>query len=298
MAVVIACFNDGHFLEEALRSVAAQEQCELVIVDDGSTDPATLELLAALREAGTLVVTQPNAGLAAARMTGVAATKAPYVHPLDADDRLAPAALETLADRLDSHPDVAAAWGSYRTFGASDCHFPAAPSLDPWRITYLDEIPGTSMVRREAIEAIGGWDSGIGYEDWDFWMKLARLGARGIGLEQVTLLYRTHDSPRLLSETLRAHATHFGVLRERNLDLFKARRRNRRASATPRPLKVALPAIDAIPGLPERRKGQLWAMARYFFQRDMCSDCYRGPLERLHDAARHRFRANPNRPAV
>ncbi len=180
VAVVIACFNDGRFLEEALLSVGEQEPCQLVVVDDGSTDQHTLDLLAAVREAGTRVVTQANAGPSMARMAGLAATTARYVHLLDADDRLAPGALETLADALDAHPDTAATWGSYRTFGASDCYFPTAPVLDPWRITYLCEIPGTCMVRRTAIEAVGGWKSEVGYEDWDFWMRLAARGEPGL----------------------------------------------------------------------------------------------------------------------
>ncbi len=287
VAVVIPCFNDGRFLGEALDSVAEQERCELVIVDDGSSDPETLSLLDSLRASGTRVVSQPNAGLGPARMAGVAATSAPYVHPLDADDRLAPGALTVLADALDADPKAAAAWGSYRTFGTSACHFPTAPWLDPWRITYLDEIPGTTMVRRDAIEAVGGWDA-VGYEDWDFWMKLAENGFGGVGVPQVTLHYREHATPRLLSNTVAEHERRFRALRERHAPLFEARRRNRPGSDAPLPLKLLLPLIDSVPGLPEARKRELWGAARYFTQREMCSDCYRGPGERLRDAIRGR----------
>jgi glycosyltransferase involved in cell wall biosynthesis len=283
VAVVIPCFNDGSTLPEAIDSVAAQEACELAVVDDGSSDPATLSVLDELRRAGTKVITQANAGPALARMTGVTATAARYVHPLDADDRLAPGALSALADALDAHPSAAAAWGSYRTFGTTSCHFPTAPHLDPWRITYLDEIPGTTMVRREAIEAVGGWEPGVGYEDWDFWMKLAERGLSGVGIQQVTLHYRERDGGGRYSEDLTGHARHYGGLRERRHALFAARRRNRRLSDAPRALKLALPAIDVLPGLSEARKRQLWGMARYLIQPEMASDCYRGPLARVRE---------------
>jgi glycosyltransferase involved in cell wall biosynthesis len=292
VAVVIPCFNDGRFLPDALASLADQEPHELVIVDDGSEDAETLALLDSLRAAGTTVVSQANAGLGPARMAGVAATTAPYVHPLDADDRLAPGALRTLADALDANPQAAAAWGDYRTFGVSDCHFPTAPRLDPWRITFLDEIPGTTMVRREAIEAVGGWDA-VGYEDWDFWMRLAEHGFDGVGVGELTLLYREHETPRLLADTVAEHDRRFGTLRTRHARLFAARRRNWSASQTPLMLKLALPLIDAVPGLSEARKRKLWGMARYFFQREMCSECYRSPFTRLRELVLRREAPEP-----
>ena len=46
VAVVIPCYNDGRFLRETLESVREQEQCEIVVVDDGSTDAPTLAVLA------------------------------------------------------------------------------------------------------------------------------------------------------------------------------------------------------------------------------------------------------------
>lgn len=287
VAVVVPCYDDGRFLGEALDSLARQEPCELVVVDDGSSDPETLALLEALRASGTRVVSQENAGLGPARMAGVSATTARYVHPLDADDRLAPGALTVLADALDASPMAAAAWGSYRTFGTSECHFPTAPRLDPWRITFLDEIPGTAMVRRDAIEAVGGWEA-VGYEDWDFWMKLAEHGFEGVGVPQMTLWYREHAIARLLASTVAEHGRRYRALRGRHAPLFRARRRNWAASDTPLALKLMLTAIDSVPGLPEARKRQLWGMARYMVQREMCSDCYRGPVERLRDVVARR----------
>lgn len=282
VAVVVPCYNDGRYLHEALASLAGQEPDELVVVDDGSHDVATLEVLEGLRSEGTRVISQPNAGLGSARMTGVRATRAPYVHPLDADDQLAPDALGTLADALDAHPDAAAAWGSYQTFGSTDCFFPTAPRLDPWRITYFDEIPGTVMMRRDAIEAVGGWER-VPYEDWDLWMRLAASGRTGVGVPVTTLYYREHETPRLLSDTMLDFNRHYRTLRERHSDLFRARRENRRRSPAPVGLKLLLPLIEALPGLSDLRKWQLWAAARYMIEPHMASDCYRGPSKRLRE---------------
>lgn len=281
--MVVPCFNDGPLLNEALESVNGQERCELVVVDDGSDDKETRRILQQLADSGVHVVRQPNAGLSAARMTGVRETTARYIHPLDADDKLAPGALTALADLLDSDPNLDAAWGDYRTFGASTYHVPTAPVLDAWRITYISECLGTSMVSRRAIEATGGWSMGSGYEDWDFWMSLAEHGFRGRRVSMVTLLYRQHGDTRMYRSVLGRHDELFTTLRSRHKKLFDARSQNRRASRSPVGIKIAFSLVDSLPGLSAARKAQLYALARYLVQPDMASDGFRGPVQRLRD---------------
>lgn len=281
VAVVIPCFNDGGFLLEALESVREQEPCEVVVVDDGSTDPRTLDVLAHVREAGVRVVTQPNQGLSAARMAGVAHTSARYVHPLDSDDRLAPGALRRLADALDAQPDVDVAWGDYECFGAFTCRTPGARSLDPWRITYIDEIVGTTLVRRHALVAVGGWDMGSGCEDWDLWMKLAEAGAKGVYVPAVTLHYRQHHTPRMYRESLGRVDAIRARLRGRRHRLFAQRRLNWRHSPSSWGVKALFPVVGLVPGLPERRRQQCYALIRDIFEPEMSSDVFWGPRARL-----------------
>jgi glycosyltransferase involved in cell wall biosynthesis len=281
VAVVIPCYNDGRFLIETLESVREQERCEIVVVDDGSTDAGTLDVLARVREAGVQVVTQPNQGLSAARMTGVRCTSAPYVHPLDSDDRLAPGALRLLADALDARPQADLAWGDYYCFGAFRCRVPGAPSLDPWRITYIDEIVGTTMVRRSALAAVGGWDMGSGFEDWDLWMKLAEVGAQGVYVSEVTLHYRQHDTPRMYRESLGRVDALSARLRSRRHRLFAERRANWRHSPSSWGVKAMFPVVGAMPGLPERRRQQCYALIRDIFEPDMSSDAFWGPRARI-----------------
>ncbi len=101
LAAVIPCFNDGATLLEAVQSARQQDRLnELVVVNDGSTESFTIEVLRALEEEGTQVVHRPNGGLGAARMSGVQATSGEYLFCLDADDRLLPGSLQALADEL------------------------------------------------------------------------------------------------------------------------------------------------------------------------------------------------------
>ena len=154
---------------------------ELVIVDDGSSDPATLRLLMELQEAGVSVIHQVNQGQAAAAMTGLRATSTPSVMRFDSDDTLVPGAVAALADALDSTDEAAASWVDVGTNGVTNVRIPSAPALDPWLVTYTNCLPaGGTLFRRTALSDSGGWQLPTGFEDWDLWMALAERGSFGV----------------------------------------------------------------------------------------------------------------------
>jgi glycosyltransferase involved in cell wall biosynthesis len=238
-----------------------QEPHELVIINDGSTDEATLRALAELEREGICVLHQENRGLSSARMTGVHATTAPYVLPLDADDLLLPGALAALADALDADPRAAVSWGDLQLFEAFELHVPTADSLDPWLITYLSEIPGTSMVRRTALAQAGGWSLGHGYEDWDLWLALAERGWGGVRVGCDVLRVRQHVG-RLNAGWLEQHGDFVDELRRRHPGLYRRRGSTRRASRAPLRSKLLFPALERLP-LPARDRFRLMRLLHH-----------------------------------
>jgi glycosyltransferase involved in cell wall biosynthesis len=246
VAVVVPCSDDGGTLDETLDSLRLQEPHELVVVDDGSTDPGTLAVMDRLRAAGVRVVRQENAGLSAARMAGVAATTAPYVLPLDADDALEPDALASLADALDHDSGAALAWGDVTVFGDLDYRLAPRRVLDPWWITYANGIPVTSMIRRDALLEAGGWAMGSGYEDWDLWMSFAERGYRGVYVARPVQRYRRHGV-RMLGETIARRDELLALLRARHPDLFARRSRTWRTSRAPWRSRLLLPLVRRLP---------------------------------------------------
>src|ERR671911_2120937 len=106
VSVVIPCYNQAHFLGEAIESVLAQSypRFEIIVVDDGSTDDTSK---VAARYPGVRYVYQNNQGVSAARNSGLARSEGEYVVFLDADDRLLPEALETGLKCLEARPECA-----------------------------------------------------------------------------------------------------------------------------------------------------------------------------------------------
>ena len=257
VAVVIPCFNDGATLMDAVQSAQAQCPDELVVVDDGSTDPRTLQCFTELEGRGVRVVHQDNQGLAAARMAGVEATTSALIMVLDSDDLLAPGALHAMASALSGNPELAVVWGDIERFGtAGYLRYPKARVLDPWRISHLNELVASTMVRRSALIEAGGWTLRTPFEDWDLWMAMAERGMRGRHVGITTLLYRV-DEPRMYRGALKAYPHLVRTLKSRHPRLFRNRARLRKTANAGWLLKVAWTGIDVVP-LPQRAKRYLY----------------------------------------
>jgi glycosyltransferase involved in cell wall biosynthesis len=240
VAVVIPCFNDGQLTIEAVESIDENEPVEVVIVDDGSTETATLRALGQLEARGILVVRQENAGCSAARMTGVGATRAPYVFPLDGDNRLLPGSLAGLADALDE-TDAAFAYGDYRRVGEKSGVYRSPATFSPWAMTYGDFIPISSLIRRRDLLAVGGWSS-IPMEDWDLWLKLANAGLTGTYVDRIVYEHRFLPN-RMSADTRGNHRDYVNALRQRHRQLFASRRELRKAYPPTLFQRIAYPTV-------------------------------------------------------
>jgi glycosyltransferase involved in cell wall biosynthesis len=242
--VVIPCFNDGPFVADAVRSIDEDEPVEVVVIDDGSSDPQTIEVLRKLESDSVSVIRQSNRGVSAARMTGVNATAAPYVFPLDADDQAIPGAIAKMADRLDAAPDADLCFGDYEEFGSHELVRAVPDTFDAYRLSYTNEYPVSSLVRRSALEDAGGWKLREYYEDWDLLMALAERGSHGIHLGPGELTYRHRVHPGRRREALWSnHRDAYRVLRSRHPALFERRAENRRASDMPSVRKALYPIV-------------------------------------------------------
>jgi len=110
VSVIIPCYNQAHFLSEAIESALAQRNgaMEVVVVDDGSPDNI---VEVAGRYPGIVFVRQENRGLAGARNSGFRASKGEYILFLDADDRLMPNAVASHLHCFAAHPQAGFAVG-------------------------------------------------------------------------------------------------------------------------------------------------------------------------------------------
>lgn len=231
VTAVIACFNYGRWVDDAVGSLRAQEggAPRIVVVDDGSTDPATVRTLDALGD-DVRLIRQANVGLPAARNAGMRDAGTPFLIALDADDRLPPRALRALKKPFAADPALGFTYGITRFFGEWDGEM-ALPGYDPWRLLYRHTIGPVGLTRRELFEDIGGYDEAMraGYEDWDFWLSAIGAGWRGHKVDEVTFEYRRHGETMVVGSR-RAYRSLYRGLRRKHAALFARRRELARAS--------------------------------------------------------------------
>ncbi|CAA9395623.1 MAG: hypothetical protein AVDCRST_MAG93-9956 [uncultured Chloroflexia bacterium] len=181
ISVIIPCYNQAHFLAEAIDSVLAQDYpvIEIIVVDDGSYDATAV---VATDYAEVRYIHQANQGLSGARNTGLAASRGHYLVFLDADDRITPNALRDGWTCLQEHPDCAFVSGHHRYINADGSlrndYRPEPIDDDPY-LALLERnyigMHATVMYTRDVFEAVGLFDTTLkSCEDYDLYLRIAR----------------------------------------------------------------------------------------------------------------------------
>ena len=181
VSVVIATFNMGRYLPQAVQSVLSQTygNVEILIIDDGSNDDTAQIIRRWDQDERVRVYRQPNGGQAQARNRGVALSKGQYVAFLDADD-------EWLSHKLSrqmplfANPQVGVVYSEYECMDAEGRALPKPPTrMFRGRVTaalLIDNFVSfqTAVVRRECLERHGAFDESVRMgDDYDLWLRLS-----------------------------------------------------------------------------------------------------------------------------
>ncbi len=194
VSVIVPCCKYAHTLTECIDSVVAQtyENWELIIVNDGSPDntrEVAEELIARYPECAIQLINKPNAGVGAARNTGIEAASGQYILPLDADDKLHPEMLEKAVAALDSRPEAAICYTDVQMFGTQDKIWLCGPlTLEHTRLE--NTVAHCCLYRREVFTAVGGYSTQAGYEDWEFWLDALDRGFEAVHVPEPLFWYR------------------------------------------------------------------------------------------------------------
>jgi glycosyltransferase involved in cell wall biosynthesis len=209
IAVVIPCYNDGAYLTEALESLYRQTfpNWEAIIIDDGSTDLRTVQVLERINDTKVKVYHhEKNKGLSAARNTGIRLSTAPIIFPLDSDDQLAPNALEVAIDAFHHAPHVDLFYPDLERFG-SETGVIRNPEMDLALMIRRPFAHACSPFKRGAWEKSGGFNEEetmrLGMEDVDFHLSLLEHGCRFQRLPEPIYRYRAREGS--LSDKMQRH---------------------------------------------------------------------------------------------
>ncbi len=212
VSVLMPVRNAARTLLETLGSLAAQtcDDFELVVVDDGSDDGSAALVRAAWPSSRLRLLEPGRVGLVAALNLGLASCAAPYVARMDADDVAEPRRLELQLARLEAEPALGILATRVRCFGEPLGEGFARYEAWQNRLLTHDDIVRemfvesplahpSVMMRREVVEALGGYRDHGWPEDYDLWLRAAAAGVRFEKLPEVLLQWR--DSPLRATRT-------------------------------------------------------------------------------------------------
>jgi hypothetical protein len=210
ISIIVPCYNYGQYLSLTLSSVYEQtfENWECIIIDDGSTDnSAEVAMQWVKKDPRFIYIKQDNAGLSAARNTGLKNAKGNYIQFLDADDLIEPKKLEYQLNILGNNEAEEVVYSSFvfqdvsnQRYGPEPHHY-TAPKKDilhalifEWEYGFIMPIH-CFLFPKKTLEKIGGFYTLIPtHEDLDLHLRLVMSGVSFRHHPEKFAVYRVHGS--------------------------------------------------------------------------------------------------------
>jgi len=201
VSIIIPAYKHASLIVETIESVLCQSfrDFEIIVVNDGSPDDTEDVLRTYIEERRIRYIRQENQGVATARNCGLSCANGEYIAFLDDDDTWPPDKLAWQVRCLEETSAVLVAGQLCR-------HGDPRPQAEVSMASYVELTdadffkrnpfgsPGQTLIRRAALEQVGGFDPAIwGVDDLDLWMRLAQIGEIR-KYDRLALFYRVHDA--------------------------------------------------------------------------------------------------------
>lgn len=225
LSVVVPYYNMGRYVVETLDSLKAvtYRPCEIIIVNDGSDDPSSMEMLSAIeRTYPVTVLHKKNGGLASARNAGARHASGEFIAFLDPDDLVVPEYYEWAIRLLAAYDNVSFVGAWTQAFEASDVVWPAWNPEFPYLAVHNTVNSSGLLLRRADFLRCGLNASAMeyGWEDYEYVINMVRQGCRGVIIPKPLHWYRIRPDSmyrQMKSETmLYSHQ----VVAERHREVF------------------------------------------------------------------------------
>lgn len=201
VSVIVPCYNQAQYLEEALQSVYDQSYTdwECIIVDDGSPDDT--EIVAKLwcgKDDRFKYVKKGNGGISSARNAGIEEAIGEWILPLDADDFITKDYIKYAVEAIEVNPNLGVIYGDAYLFEGKIGPFELL-NYNFSRLLRLNMIHCSAFFKKEDWCKVGGYDTNLvyGLEDWEFWINLIGSTKKEVlKINYVGLYYRIKHTSR------------------------------------------------------------------------------------------------------
>jgi glycosyltransferase involved in cell wall biosynthesis len=198
VSIIVPCYNQSHFLDEALQSVLDQtyKNWECIIINDGSPDNAEAVAQKWCQKDNRFnYVFQENGGLCSARNLGILKAIGEFILPLDADDKIAPIYVEKAMEAFEHDDSLKVVYCKGEKFGEETGNWDL-PSFSRSILARQNLIFCSAFFKKRDWELVGGYDVRMvyGLEDWEFWIAILKNGGEVKRLDEVGFFYRVKQN--------------------------------------------------------------------------------------------------------
>lgn len=204
ISIIVPCYNDGKYIHECLHSIHNQhyKNYEIIVINDGSTDKKTNEIINTIKHPQIKVLQTQNQGPSKARNQAIKHSSGKYIIPLDADDKIGANFITIAINLLEDDPTVKVVNCDIRLFGAKK----GIIRFEPYCIEKLlckNIITVSSIYRRIDFDQTNGYNPNMkeGFEDWDFWLSILEKGGGVYKIDKAEIYYRIKRGSRNTSIT-------------------------------------------------------------------------------------------------
>lgn len=208
ISVIIPCYNSGEYLKDAVESVknsVGNTDYDIIIINDGSTDIKTINLLKSLHTDNVQIIHQNNEGPASARNKGICKSNSKYILFLDSDNILKPEFIILAINKLENNPEVDIIHGKPEFFGnINERNIFTSGPFKLNKILLGNYIDICSVVRRNVLIEIGLLDENpllIGHEDWELWIRAGIKNKKFYFINKVLFKYRIRENSLITQAT-------------------------------------------------------------------------------------------------
>lgn len=224
ISIVVPCFNSGKTLKRTIESIKKQTWIdkEIILVNDGSNDKNTLEVLKSYKNDSLVkVVDQENKGLSSARNTGVLHSSGNYLFFLDSDDWINLSALEEFYIFFQNNKNS--------SYVFSDCSLEGGNKgirkkvFNLFEQMFFNQIPYSIFIPKKIFVNNGFYDEKMlsGYEDWELNVRLASNKYYGKRLSKPLFHYNVSNSGMLISKSIKNHINIWKYIKDKNSEYYK-----------------------------------------------------------------------------
>jgi glycosyltransferase involved in cell wall biosynthesis len=223
VSIIIPYYNGAKYVYETINSAISQTytNIEIILIDDGSTDPDSINLFNLIDHNLLKKYRTNNQGLSTARNTAISLANGEIILPLDCDDLISNTYVEKAVNEFEKNSNLGIVYAHAKFFGDVN-HYWDLPEFNMIDFLVNNCIFCSGLFKKSDWKAAGGYkvDMIYGLEDYDFWLSIISMKKEVLRLPDIHFFYRKHGSSMISNLTPEKLSYSYSKIFSRHHDLY------------------------------------------------------------------------------